>query len=249
MAILPLLSGTLRAQQESYDPHKLMIAKSHYEKAMKLLARDDPGGAEAQLLEAVEIFPQLAEGYLALGSLSMHRGDYTQGLERYVKAKNALLELQGIKRQQEAERQRRIQESVDLLKARMDDLSHSQRPQDQGKIQQEMARLEKLEQERSKSQPSMDTPLTPEIHFLLGTALMKLERFDAAVEELRQALSLRPKFGEAHNNLAVVLFYRRDYAGCWEHLRAAEGAGIRVDPGFLDELAAVSPEPVATSHP
>src|SRR5258705_578598 len=112
-----------------------------------------------------------------------------------------------------------------------------------------MPRLEKLEQERSKSQPSMDSPLTPEIHFLLGTALMKLERFDAAVDELRQALSLRPKFGEAHNNLAVVLFYRRDYAACWEHLRAAEGAGIRVDPGFLDELAALSPEPVATSHP
>jgi tetratricopeptide (TPR) repeat protein len=249
MAAILFLCDHLPAQQESYDPHKLMIARSHYEKGMKLLARDDLEGGEAQLLEAVGVFPQLVEGYLALGNLSMQRGDFTQGLDRYTKAKNALLELQAIKHQQEAERQRRIQESIDLLKERMDEMSRSQRPQDQGKVQQDMVKMERLEQERTNSQPSMETPLTPEVHFLVGTALMKLERFDAAAEEFRQALSLRPKFGEAHNNLAVVLYYRREYAECWEHLRAAEGAGIRVDPGFLDELSAVFPEPAASQAP
>src|SRR4030095_2918841 len=186
------------------------------------------------------------EGHIALGNLSMQRGDFAQGLDRYTKARNALLELRGIKRQQEAERQRRIQESIALLKERVDEMSRSQRPQDQGKIQQDMVKMERLQQERTKSQPSMETPLTPEEHFLVGTGLMKLERFDAATEEFRQALSLRPKFGEAHNNLAVVLYYRRDYAECWEHLRAAEGAGVRVDPSFRDELSAVFPDPAVT---
>src|SRR4030095_10212694 len=116
------------------------------------------------------------EGHIALGNLSMQRGDFAQGLDRYTKARNALLELQGIKRQQEAERQRRIQESIDLLKERVDEMSRSQRPQDQGKIQQDMVKIERLPQERTKSQPSMETPLTPQGDFLLGTVLTTLTR-------------------------------------------------------------------------
>lgn len=237
------------AQQVSYDPHKFMMARSHYTKAMKLLAENKLGEGEAELLEAVKTFPQLAEGYVELGNLSMNRGEFREGLERYLKARDALAELQGIKRQQEVERQRRLQESIDLLNERISDLSRSQSAADQGKIQQAMVRLEKLQQERSNAQPPTETPFTPEIHFLVGTAHMKLEQFEEAAKEFREALALRPNFGEAHNNLAVVLYYRRDYPACWEHLRAAEQAGVRVDPQFKEELTAVFPEPGVMASP
>ena len=95
----------------------------------------------------------------------------------------------------------------------------------------------------------MDAPFTPEVHFLVGTAQMKLERFEEAAKEFQEALVLRPNFGEAHNNLAVVLYYRRDYAACWEHVRAAEQAGIRVVPQFKEELSAVFPEPGGAATP
>jgi tetratricopeptide (TPR) repeat protein len=237
------------AQQVSYDPHKYMIARSHYTKAMELLADNKLSEGEGELMEAVRTFPQLAEGYIELGNLSMRRGEFREGLERYQKASEALSELQGIKRRQEVERQRQIQESIDLLNQQIGDLSRSQRTSDQGKIQQAMVRLEKLKQERTNSQPSTDTPFTPEVHFLMGTALMKLERFEEASKEFQNALVLRPSFGEAHNNLAVVLYYRRDYPACWEHLRAAEHAGVRVDPRFKEELSALFPEPVAVQTP
>jgi tetratricopeptide (TPR) repeat protein len=99
------LSGLAPAQQVSYDPHKFMIARSHYTKAMKLLADNKFAEGEAELLEAVNMFPHLAEGYIELGNLSMKRGEFREGLERYLKARDALSELQGIKRLQEVERQ------------------------------------------------------------------------------------------------------------------------------------------------
>lgn len=235
------------SQQVSYDPHKFMLARSHYTKAMQLLADNKLGEGEAELLEAVKTFPQLAEGFVELGNLSMRRGEYREGLERYLKARDALSALQGIKRQQEAERQRQLQESIDLLNERISDLSRSQRSSDQGKIQQAMVHLEKLQQEKTNAQPSIESPFTPEVHFLVGTAQMKLEQFEEAAKEFQNALTLRPNFGEAHNNLAVVLYYRRDYPACWEHLRAAERAGVRVDPLFKEELTAVFPEPAAAT--
>ena len=240
-----MISAIAAAQDASYDPHKLMLARTHYEKGMKLLARDKPAEGEAELLEAVKVFPQLVEAYVELGNLSMKRGDFTQGLERYLKARDALAALQGIKRLQEAERQRRIQESIDLLNAQLDDLRRSQRAQDEGRIQETMVRLEKLRQEKSTTQPSEGTPFTPEIHFLVGTALMKLERFQDAAKELGEALSLRPGFGEAHNNLAVVLYFQKDYPACWEHIHAAEQAGVRVSAELKEELAALFADPGA----
>jgi len=243
---LPMLAP---AQQASYDLHKFMIARSHYTKAMKLLADNKPGEGEAELLEAVKVFPQLAEAYVELGNLSMSRKEFREGLERYLKARDALSELQGIKRLQEVERQRQIQESIDLLNEQISDLSRSQRASDQGKIQQATVRLEKLQQEKTNAQPPTESPFTPEVHFLVGTAQMKLELFEEAAKEFRAALVLRPNFGEAHNNLAVVLYYRRDYPACWEHLRAAEQAGVRVDPQFKEELAAVFPEPGTSPTP
>jgi tetratricopeptide (TPR) repeat protein len=241
------VSSWAPAQQVSYDPHKYMIARSHYTKAMTLLADNKLSEGEGELLEAVKTFPQLAEGYIELGNLSMRRGEFREGLERYQKASGALSELQGIQRRQEVERQRQLQESIDLLNERISDLSRSQRASDQGKIQQAMVRLEKLKQERTNAQPSTETPFTPEVHFLVGTALMKLERFEEAGKEFQNALALRPSFGEAHNNLAVVFYYRRDYPACWEHLRAAEHAGVRVDPRFKEELSAIFPEPAGVT--
>ena len=83
-------SSWAAAQQVSYDPHKFMIARSHYAKAMKLLADNKLSEGEAELLEAVKTFPQLAEGYVELGNLSMRRGEFREGGFRL---RVALLEL------------------------------------------------------------------------------------------------------------------------------------------------------------
>ena len=240
--VAALASQRAVAATDPYEPHRLMLARSHFEKGMKLLSSAHVPEAEVELQEAVKLFPELVDAHIQLGGISMGRGDFSQALERFLAARQSLSDLQGLKHAQEMERQRRLQESIDLLKERIADLRRSQRVSDTGKIEQETVRLEKLERERTNAQPAAETPFTPQIHFLVGTALMKLERFDEAREELARAVDLQPRFGEAHNNLAVLDFYRKDYAGSWEHVHAAEAAGVKVDPLFRAELAELAPE-------
>lgn len=244
-----VVGPSVAAATDPYEPHRLMLARSHFEKGMKLLSGSRVPEAEAELKEAVKLFPELVEAHIQLGGISMGRGDLAQALERFLAARQSLTDLQGLRHSQEMERQRRLQESIDVLKARIADLRRSARVSDTGKIEQETVRLEKLERERTHAQPAAETPFTPQIHFLVGTALMKLERFDEAREELARAVDLRPRFGEAHNNLAVLDFYRKDYPGSWEHVHAAEAAGVRVDPMFRAELAALAPEAVPGGKP
>jgi tetratricopeptide (TPR) repeat protein len=232
---------------DSYDPHKVMLARTYFEKGMKLLQKQSPAEAEAEFLESVRVFPEFADGYIQLGNLAMSRKEYSAGLEHYIRAKTALLNLQGMSRQQEVERRRRLQESIDLLQERIDQLSMSPRG-DRGEIDRAMINLEKLRQEQSKILTGGEQPIPPEIHFLIGTARMNLEQFDQAIEDFHQALAVRPAYGEVHNNLAVIYLYRKDYPQAWDHLHAAEKAGVRINPQFREELGAVAPESPAPAR-
>jgi len=232
------------AGDEAPDPPTLMLAKSHFEKGMKLLGADREKEGEGELREAVRIFPDFADAYIQLGNLAMRRKDFTGGLESYLRAETALGHLQQLSRRAEMQRRKRLQESIDVLQERIRQLQTSQRAGDAGKIQEAMARMDKLRQEQTKVFPQEGSPVPAELHFLVGNARMSLERYDEAIRDFNEALALRPGFGEVHNNLAVIYFYRKDYARAWEHFHAAEKAGVRVNPQFREELSAADPEPV-----
>lgn len=242
LGCLFLQGAPATAQDAALDPHKAAIAKSHFDKGARLAAQGNDQEAEREFLETVKIFPYFADAYIQLGNLSMRRKNFLEGLDRYLQAQDALAHLQGVTRRQEMERRRRIQELMDVIQERIEGLRHSNRASDQGKIDQEMIRLEKLQREQTKALPPESDPFPAELHFLIGNARMNLERFDEALEDYRQALVLRPGYGEVHNNLAVIYLYRKEYARAWEHVHAAEKAGVRVNPQFREELAALAPE-------
>lgn len=242
LGCLSLDGAPATAQDASLDPHKAALAKNHFERGARLAAQGNDQEAEGEFLETVRIFPDFAEAYIQLGNLSMRRKNFLEGLDRYLQARDALAHLQGAARRQETERRRRIQETMDAIQERIEGLRHSNRATDQGKIDQEMIRLEKLQRELTKGLPAESDPFPAELHFLIGNARMNLERFDEALEDYRQALALKPEYGEVHNNLAVIYLYRKDYARAWEHVHAAEKAGVRVNPQFREELAALAPE-------
>ena len=228
--------------QEPPDPQKLMLARTHLDQGMKLLQKGSDAEAEKEFLEAVRVFPDMADAYVQLGNLSMRRKDYSQALDRFLQARAALTNLQGISRRQEVERARRLQDAMDIIREQVDELRFNQDPGAQAEINQKMAELDRLRQEHTKLTSHAELQVPPEIPFLIGTARMNLEDYDSAIEDYREALSLRPGYGEAHNNLAVIYFYRKDYPKAWEHLHAAEKAGIRINPQFREELSAAAPE-------
>jgi tetratricopeptide (TPR) repeat protein len=244
LALRPLpISLSASTAGEAPDTRQVMLAKSHYQKGMKLLSAGKEKEGEEEMLESLKIFPDFADAHIQLGNLAMGRKDFHRGLECYLEARTSLTHLQGFSQQREAERRKRLQESIDILRERLDQLRSSPRAGDAGKIEETVARLEKLQQEQTKPFPTDAPPIPAELFFLTGNARMSLEQFDQAIAEYNQALSLRPAFGEVHNNLAVIYFYRKDYARVWEHLHAAEKAGVRINPQFREDLTAVAPDP------
>jgi tetratricopeptide (TPR) repeat protein len=249
LLLLPAISGGPRlcvAADDPPDARMVMMARSHFEKGMKLIGKGSEKEGEEELRESLRVFPDFADASIQLGNLAMRRREYGQGLELYLQAQASLLHLQGLSRQQEVERRRRLQEGIDALQERIEQLRLSQRTGAAGEIDAAMIRMEKLRQEQNKVLTQDEPPIPAELHFLIGTARMNLERYDEAIEDYRQALSQRPGYGEVHNNLAVIYLYRKDYPHAWEHLHAAEKAGIRINPQFREELSAAAPEPLQT---
>jgi tetratricopeptide (TPR) repeat protein len=75
-----------------------------------------------------------------------------------------------------------------------------------------------------------------EFSLALGSAYFRTGALTDAQREYEAALKVRPKFGEAHNNLAVVLMLQGRFDEATEHVRRAEKAGFHVSPAFKADL-------------
>jgi Flp pilus assembly protein TadD len=61
---------------------------------------------------------------------------------------------------------------------------------------------------------------------------------EEAIGEYRKALSVHPRLGEAHNNLAVVYYLKGDRAMALNHCKKAIQLGFEVHPKFLEDVEA-----------
>ncbi len=59
---------------------------------------------------------------------------------------------------------------------------------------------------------------------------------DRAVKAARKGLELSPDSALGHNNLAVALYFKGNYADAKNHLDKAKELGYSVDPNFVSSL-------------
>jgi Flp pilus assembly protein TadD len=86
-------------------------------------------------------------------------------------------------------------------------------------------------------------PRNPLAHYNLALAREAAGDAVAAERHYVAAISVAPTFANAHNNLAVLLFRRGDYAGAWREARLARSHGLAPNEEFLRALAERMPEP------
>jgi Flp pilus assembly protein TadD len=85
------------------------------------------------------------------------------------------------------------------------------------------------------------SPNDPGANYSLGVAEARAGNFDAAVKALERATQLRPKFGQAHVDLALMQYLRLNYAGAWNEVKAARAAGTEPDAVFIQALTRKMP--------
>jgi tetratricopeptide (TPR) repeat protein len=72
--------------------------------------------------------------------------------------------------------------------------------------------------------------VSAEEHDRLGRALTAAGKYPEAIEELSEAIRLRPDFSKAFNARGYVYLLKRDY----QHAAADFDAAIRLDPNYTN---------------
>ena len=93
-----------------------------------------------------------------------------------------------------------------------------------------------LEQLRGSTLGGAEPPA--EFALALGSAYFRAGSTAEAEKAYREALKLRPKYGEAHNNLAVICLNRGDIEEAYTHVKAAQKAGFKVHPQLVRDIEA-----------
>lgn len=81
----------------------------------------------------------------------------------------------------------------------------------------------------------------------LGLALLYSGKPEEALPNLKKALDIDPKNGDAHVNIALYYFDIRDFSLSWKHIHLAQDYKANINPNFLRDLKAKSPEPPRSS--
>ena len=85
----------------------------------------------------------------------------------------------------------------------------------------------------------MATMNDPKMHMAwinLASAQVMAGNFDLAVKAAKEAVKLEPDFPMAHNNLAVALYYNKDFQAAKKSLTKAKELGYAVDPRLVEAI-------------
>lgn len=226
------------AQQTTRSNPNTERARVHYMRGWENMRAEAFDVAVTEFGQAIELYPQYAMAHYSLGRAYM-------ALRRYQDAIQALNACAGIysadasrafNNQLEANRQRqdRLMELQDI-RAQVSKGPQSQTTANTMSLIDNAIRMTTNAFDRGQN-VELGTPVPSFVSLSLGSAYFRAEQFPEAERHYRAAIAADAKAGEAHNNLAVVLMMKAQYADALAELKAAEKAGFRVNPELRDQI-------------
>ncbi len=218
-------------------------AMLHYRAGLGHLGSEHFEKAEQEFRAAVALDPLLALGHYGLGQACMGRKGYLDAIGAYRGAKQAYLELAALRQSRELEASERREDSVRDLRDAVRELqvqlsrvrSESERVRLQLRIQSLEAGIDGLERLRGLGLGADVVPA--EFSLALGSAHFRAGQLVEAEVEYREALKVNPKYGEVHNNLAVICMMSGRLDEAADHVKAAEKAGVKVHSELKADLS------------
>jgi len=239
---LVLLQEPVRVQDDAQTKQRLQEADLHFRLGVEALQTERFEEAEQELRQAVKLDPNFFLAYYSLGKTYIALKSYDDAVRAYVSCRQAWDRSVADDTQQTFEQASRREDKIREYQDRIRELevqlraatSDSQRQQLQARIQNIQMGISALEQVRGLNHGAVDPPA--EFALALGSAYLRAGSIDNAEKAYREALKLRPKYGEAHNNLAVICIKRGDYEEAYTHVKAAQKAGFKVHPQLVSDI-------------
>jgi tetratricopeptide (TPR) repeat protein len=229
-----MLTATLAAPaaaQKLPDERDRREAVGSYRTGQQLMAEEKFAAAADNFLKAINKDPLFTLAYYSLGQAYMNLRQYPDAVKAFEGCIDASRQLYAL-----AENNR-----FDVEKQRNDDIREARETvatlQRSGHTAQAL-RAEQHLADLEKQKTSMSSAFRPaaEVLLSLGSAQFRTGNLASAESAWKAALEVNPKFGEVHNNLAVVYMMTERFKEAEEAVRQAERAGYKVNPQLKKDL-------------
>ena len=195
--------------------------------------------AEAEFRNAAEIDPLFHPAFYGLGQVYMATKRYDQAVKAYLDSRESFKKGLAAEHYDAAAADRRKRDQLQALKEygrTLERRSAAQQPGLAAAIERNREDVRQLEASLNRSKGGGPRPVPAGLSMALGSAYFRTRDLESAEREYLEAVKVDPKFGEAHNNLAVVymLTGRLDLAE--QEIALAEKAGFNVSPQLKDDV-------------
>jgi Tfp pilus assembly protein PilF len=215
----------------------LVDATSHrdamalFRTGQELLSAEKFDDAVTALSKSVDKDPLLSIAHYGLGQAYMNLRRFASAAKSYKDAIEALRRLHELGQSNQFEVEKQRDDEIKELKRLLGTTSSGASPLTAVRLEQ---RLRDLENQRTAIGGAFRPPA--EILLALGSALFRNGEAEAAEANWKAAIEVNPKYGEAHNNLAVIYMQTGRLDEAEQEMKLAEKNGFRVNPQFRTDL-------------
>lgn len=239
---LALLQENVRVLEDPLLKRRLQESDQHYRLGVEALQTERFEDAVQELRQAVKLDPNSFLAYFSMGKAFLSLKRYDDSVRAYLNCREAWDRSAAEGTQAGFDQQTRREDQIRELQDRIRELeaqmraavSDAERRTIQQRIDNIKLGISSMEQLRGQNLGPIEPP--PEFALALGSAYLRAGSVDEAEKAYREALKLRPKYGEAHNNLAVICIKRGDYEEAYTHVKAAQKAGFKVHPQLVKDI-------------
>jgi tetratricopeptide (TPR) repeat protein len=233
--VVVLLAAAVAAQE--LTPSMAKVARQHYKDGVGLMSSEKWDEAVEQFNKALAIDPRMALAHYNIGQSRMAQKRFAEAVSAYRASRDAFEQLGTLNKQERDERERMRRDEINELRNDIQRISQTQggRASSQMVINGMEERLRLLESTQYRDREN-ETRVPAEVYLALGSAYFRQQKLDDAEREYRLAITANPKLGEAHNNLAVVLFLTKRLDEAKTEMELAKKARFKVNPQFEEDL-------------
>jgi tetratricopeptide (TPR) repeat protein len=209
-------------------------AARHFRAGMQALASERYDVAEQEFRGAVKEDPLYDAAFYGLGQVYMATKRYEHALQAYLDSRAAFREATANEALESAASDRRLRDQIQALKDYVRNMERqvaaSRAPAVQQAIDRNNDQIRQLEMRVGRKAGQAPPPVPAGLSMALGSAYFRLNKLEDAEREYKAAIQVNPRFGEAHNNLAVVYLMTGRLDEAERSVAAAKAAGFQVHP-------------------
>jgi tetratricopeptide (TPR) repeat protein len=212
-------------------------ALERYRAGLPLLVAERYEQAATEFSAAIELDPLMTLARYGLGQSYMGLKRYPSAIQAFIGARDAYTRLAALMQTNASEYNRRLDDEIRELR---DSVQRVRSGQIKGATETTAMQLEKriddLEKIRRERVSGAVIVVPAEVSLALGSAYYRSGQAQDAEREWREAVSVNPRLGEAHNNLAVLYMQSGRKADAEAAVKAAERARFRVHPQLKEDI-------------